>query len=100
MIIEIADFSVEESKRADFELAIANGVKTVLSKAKGYQGHKIMSSQENKERVVLMVNWATLEDHTVGFRQSPDFTNWRAIIGPFFKSPPVVEHFVVSDQTS
>jgi hypothetical protein len=42
---------------------------------------------------VLQIFWATLEDHTVGFRESPAFANWRAIVGPFFAAPPVVEHF-------
>jgi hypothetical protein len=40
-----------------------------------------------------MIFWDTLEDHTVGFRQSEAFTQWRAIVGPFFAVPPVVEHF-------
>ena len=31
------------------------------------------------------------EDHTVGFRQGPLFPQWRAIVGPFFAQPPVVE---------
>ena len=39
-----------------------------------------------------MIYWATLEDHTVGFRQSDAFPAWRAIVGPFFTQPPVVEH--------
>jgi hypothetical protein len=39
-----------------------------------------------------MIYWATLEDHTVGFRQSDAFPAWRAIVGPFFAQPPVVEH--------
>ena len=40
-----------------------------------------------------MIWWATLEDHTVGFRGSPAFAQWRGIVGPFFAQPPVVEHF-------
>jgi quinol monooxygenase YgiN len=43
--------------------------------------------------VVLQVQWASLEAHTVGFRQSPAFAQWREVIGPFFQSPPNVEHF-------
>ena len=44
-------------------------------------------------RYILQIFWTTLEDHTVGFRQGPLFAEWRAIIGPFFAQPPVVEHF-------
>jgi hypothetical protein len=42
---------------------------------------------------MLRIEWATLEDHTVGFRGSPAFTQWRAQVGPFFATAPVVEHF-------
>jgi len=41
------------------------------------------------------VHWNTLEDHTQGFRESPAFAEWRAIIGPFFAQPPQVEHFTL-----
>ena len=40
-----------------------------------------------------MIYWETLEDHTVGFRHGPLFAPWRAIVGPYFAQPPVVEHF-------
>ncbi len=52
---------------------------------------------ETPGRYVLQVNWETLEDHTVGFRESPAFAQWRAIIGPYFAQAPHVEHFVVKD---
>ena len=48
-----------------------------------------------ESRVVLQVEWDNLEAHTVGFRQSPAFAEWRAIIGPYFARPPHVEHFDV-----
>jgi hypothetical protein len=44
----------------------------------------------------LQIFWSTLEDHTVRFRQSPQFAQWRAIVGPFFAAPPHVEHFEVT----
>lgn len=97
MIVEVADFRVDAERRAAFAQAMAQGVKTVLSQARGYLGHRILACHENAERVLLIVEWATLEDHTVGFRESAAFADWRAIIGPFFKQPPQVEHFVVTD---
>ena len=96
MIVEIADFTIEDARRDEFKSAIAQGVETVLSKAKGYLGHQVLACHETPGRFVLIVEWATLEDHTKGFRESADFANWRAIIGPFFKQPPHVEHFVVT----
>ena len=93
MILEIADIRIQPGQQAAFEEAIQRGVDTVISKAKGFEGAKINHSIESPERYILQIFWATLENHTVDFRESPLFTQWRAIVGPFFASPPVVEHF-------
>jgi heme-degrading monooxygenase HmoA len=93
MITEIADFFVGPESHDDFGNALAKGVTTVLSKADGYLGHEILSCQETRGRWLLLVRWTTTEAHTVGFRQSAAFAEWRSIIGPFFKQPPHVEHF-------
>lgn len=93
MITELADFSVGADNHEAFGEALERGVSTVLSKAQGYLGHEILSSQETRGRWVLLVSWTTTEAHTVGFRQSAAFADWRAIIGPYFQQPPHVEHF-------
>ncbi len=93
MILEIADFTIQPGQNAAFEEAVQRGLKQVLGKSRGFQGFKFNRGIENPQRYVLQIFWTTLEDHTVGFRGSPAFTEWRAIVGPFFASPPVVEHF-------
>ena len=95
MIIEIADIRIKPGTQAAFDAAIKKGVDTVIAKAKGFQGCKINKGIDSPERYVLMITWATLENHTVDFRESTAFQAWRAIVGPFFASPPVVEHFTV-----
>ena len=71
------------------------GLTTVIAQAKGFRGWKVNKGIESPERYVLTIFWDTLEDHTVGFRQGPLFAQWRATVGPFFVSPPVVEHFTL-----
>ena len=93
MILELADFRIHPGQNAAFEEAIQRAVKTVIQKAHGFQGYKINKGIENTERYILQIFWDTLEDHTVGFRESPAFADWRAIVGPFFAGAPVVEHF-------
>jgi heme-degrading monooxygenase HmoA len=93
MILELADFAIHPGQNAAFEEAIQRGLKTVITHAKGFEGFKVNRCIENSERYVLQIFWTTLEDHTVGFRESPAFAEWRAIVGPFFASPPVVQHF-------
>ena len=93
MILEIADIRIPPGKQAEFDAAIQHGLKTVVSTAKGFRGYKVNKGIGSPERYVLMIYWETLENHTVDFRGGPLFPQWRAIVGPFFAVPPVVEHF-------
>ena len=93
MILEIADIRIAPGQNAAFEEALQRALATVASQAQGMQGWKVNKGIESPERYILQIFWATLEDHTLGFRQGPLFAQWRAIIGPFFAQPPVVEHF-------
>ena len=93
MILELADIRIHPGQNAAFEEAIQRGLATVIVSAKGFQGYKVNRGIESTERYILQIFWSTLEDHTVGFRQSDAFTQWRAIVGPFFAGPPTVEHF-------
>ena len=95
MILELADIRIAPGQRAAFDEAIQRGLTTVIHKAKGFQGFNINKGIENPERYILQIFWDTLEDHTVGFRESAAFAEWRAIVGPFFAAPPVVEHFTL-----
>lgn len=95
MVLEIADIRVLPGQEAAFEVAIQHAVATVAVRAAGFCGFKVNRGVESPDRFVLMIFWATLEDHTIGFRQGPLFAEWRAIIGPFFAAPPHVEHFTL-----
>jgi len=95
MILEIADITIPSGKQAEFDAAIQHGLATVLSKAKGFRGFEVQKGIESPGRYILMIRWETLENHTVDFRQGPLFPQWRAIVGPFFAAPPVVEHFTL-----
>lgn len=93
MILELADIRIQPGQQAAFDEAIQRGINTVIAKAKGFQGYKVNKGIENPDRYILEIFWETLENHTVDFRESPAFAEWRAIVGPFFATPPNVEHF-------
>ena len=95
MILELADIRIAPGQQAAFEEAIQRALTTVAARAKGMRGFKVNKGIESPERYVLQIFWDTLENHTVDFRQGPLFAEWRAIIGPFFAQPPVVEHFTL-----
>ena len=93
MILEVADIRIQPGQNAAFEEAIQRALATVASQAAGMQSFSVSRGVESPERYLLQIIWTTLEDHTVGFREGPLFAQWRAIIGPFFATPPSVEHF-------
>ena len=100
MILELADIRIAPGQQAAFEEAIVRGLETVIAKATGFQGYKVNRGMESPERYVLQIFWATLENHTVDFRGGPLFAQWRAIVGPFFAAPPVVEHFTLVNKSA
>jgi heme-degrading monooxygenase HmoA len=95
MILEVADIRIAPGQQTAFDEAIVRGVDTVIAKAKGFRGYKVNKGIESPERYILMIFWDTLENHTVDFRQSEAFQQWRATVGPFFAVPPAVEHFTL-----
>jgi heme-degrading monooxygenase HmoA len=95
MILEHCDIEIDPAKQKEFEGAILRGVDTVISKAKGFKGYKVNHSLETPARYLLLIYWDTLENHTVDFRGSASFADWRAIVGPFFVKPPHVEHMTL-----
>lgn len=95
MILEIAEIRIAPGQQAAFDEAITRALTTVASRARGMRGYKVNKGIESPDRYVLQIFWDTLEDHMVHFREGPLFAEWRAIIGPFFASPPVVEHFTL-----
>ena len=100
MILEVADIRIQPGKQSEFDEAIERGLRTVISRAEGVRGYQVHKGIETPERYVLQVLWDSVEAHNVGFRGGPLFAEWRAIIGPYFAQPPVVEHFTLVAKSS
>lgn len=97
MILELVDILIKPGMQDEFDKAILHGVNTHIATAKGFIGYRINKCIESPERYVLMNYWETLENHTIDFRGSPAFLQWRGVVGPFFARPPIVEHFTILD---
>ena len=92
MVLEIATIDIKQGANVDFENALEKAG-LVICRAKGYVSHQFQHCVEQGNRYVLLIRWQTLEDHTIGFRESDLFKEWRALIGPFFESAPMVQHY-------
>jgi heme-degrading monooxygenase HmoA len=92
MILEAAVLQVKAGDGDAFEAAMLTAA-PVLAGSAGYLSHALQRCVETPGRYLLLVRWETLEAHTVGFRQSAAFGEWRGILSPFFAGAPVVEHY-------
>jgi heme-degrading monooxygenase HmoA len=92
MIVERATVNVRPGTGPGFEAAVARGAPAVTG-APGFRSMALHRGVENPDCYLLLIEWGTVEDHTVGFRGSDAFTRWRAEIGPYLDGDPDVEHF-------
>lgn len=91
MIYEIAQIDIKPGSEKDFEAAVAKA-RAVFGRSVGFHGFELHRSIEKPQCYRLMVKWETLENHTVDFRNSANFVEWRGLVGQYFASPPEVEH--------
>lgn len=91
MITEIAQIEVKAGSEKEFEEAVAKA-RAAFGRSKGFRGFELHRSIEKPQRYRLLAKWDTVEAHTVEFRGSANFTEWRGLVGSFFASPPEVEH--------
>ncbi len=94
MVLEVAILSVRPGESAAFESAFLEA-QPIISASEGYQRHELRRCLEAAERYLLLVWWDRLESHTEGFRRSPDYQRWRALLHHFYDPFPTVEHYVV-----
>lgn len=92
MILELALFSITPAQQAQFEAAFGQASR-IIAAAPGHISHQLQRCLETDGRYVLLVQWQSVAHHVAGFRQSPLFQQWRALLGPFFAAPPTVEHY-------
>lgn len=92
MIIEVATIKVKPGAESEFEAAVA-GAADIFARSKGCLGYVLTRCVEDPSHYDVVIRWQTLEDHTVGFRGSDLFAEWRALISPHFVEPPSVKHY-------
>ena len=91
MILEIAQIDVKPGTEAEFEAGVKNAT-PLFKRAKGCKSLALQRSIEKPSRFRLFSQWETVENHTVDFRGSADFQEWRKLVGHLFATPPEVEH--------
>ncbi len=96
MILEAAFLQVRDGQTTEFEAAFRSA-SAIIAASPGYLGHELQRCIEVTGRYLLLVRWETLTAHTVGFRGSPAYAEWRALLHHFYDPFPTVEHFDAVD---
>lgn len=96
MILESAVLNVKPGRERAFEAAFAEA-KRIISAMPGFICLELQRCIEARSRYLLLVRWATLEDHTVGFRTSSEYQRWKAMLHHFYDPFPSVEHYETVD---
>ena len=94
MILEVAMLNVITGEERAFEAAFAEAA-AIIASMDGYLDHELQRCVEDRSKYLLLVRWRALEDHTEGFRGSPQYERWRALLHHFYDPFPTVEHFEV-----
>lgn len=92
MILEAVILHVKDGWEEDFEIAFKKASR-IISSMKGYLSHEIHRCIEVKGKYLLLVRWNSLEDHTIGFRGSLEYQEWKTLLHHFYQPFPIVEHF-------
>jgi len=94
MVLEVAVLPVRAGQEKAFEETFAKAQPIIISMP-GYVSHKLHKGVEAPAKYMLLVEWQKIEDHTVGFRQSAEYQEWRRLLHHFYDPAPIVEHFTV-----
>lgn len=92
MTLEVAILDVILGKEDEFQVAFAKA-SPIIASTPGYVAHQLQRCVEKQNRYILLVNWETLEAHTVEFRGSDQYQQWRKLLHHFYDPFPTVEHY-------
>ena len=92
MILESAVLDVKAGRAGEFEASFREA-QEIIASMPGYRGHELLRCLETESRYLLLVRWDTLEHHTQGFRGSPQYQRWKALLHDYYAPFPSVEHY-------
>lgn len=92
MILEVAPLHIRSGQAREFEAAFCQA-QAIIASMPGYIRHELRRCLERPDEYVLLVRWQTLEAHEVGFRQSPEYREWKRLLHHFYEPFPVVSHY-------
>ena len=92
MVLEVAILNIKSGEEKNFEKDFFTAGQ-FISSIKGYIKHSLQRCLEQNNKYILLVEWEHLEDHSVGFRQSSEYLEWKNLLHHYYDPFPTVEHY-------
>lgn len=92
MILEAAFLLVIPGKEKEFEQDFKLASNYIVS-IEGYIKHSLNRCMEQDNKYLLLVEWESLEAHTISFRKSEQYQEWKQLLHHYYNPFPIVEHF-------
>ena len=92
MVLELAILDITGKNEHAFEAAMRQA-EPLIARTPGFRSIAVRRCIESPSRYLLLVEWETVEDHTIGFRQSERYAEWRELLHHFYDPFPVVQHY-------
>ena len=94
MILEHGILDIISGREDEFEAAFREASPIIMA-SPGYVSHQLQRCLEKPGRYLLLVKWESLEAHTVGFRGSDAYLEWKKRLHHFYDPFPTIQHFEI-----
>lgn len=91
-VLEVATLNIISGKAAEFEENFKLA-RPLVESIPGYIKHDLVVGIEKPDQYILLIWWETLETHTVGFRESQEYQQWKELLHKFFAPDTTVLHY-------
>ena len=88
MILEVAVLNVRSGEGGDFERLHSRRRRRSFRPCPATSRINCRRCLESQDKYLLLVQWQKLEDHTIGFRQSPQYQDWKRLLHHFYGAVP------------
>ncbi len=92
VILEAASLQIRPGQSQAFEAAFREA-QVIIAAMPGYRSHELQRCLEREDHYLLLVRWDSVAAHEQGFRQSPQYQRWRALLHHFYDPFPSVWHY-------
>ena len=94
MVVEYTRYKIDEKRRALFERVYEKAGEALGSSIHCLR-YELSHCAEDPDRYILRIEWDSEEGHLKGFRASPEFKSFFALVQPYVKDIEEMRHYEV-----